>query len=388
MKRHQPKIIQNAICFVLLLMLSACGSLSSSDPSPSAGPGTSQPAQGQTPSVPVEDAGYLYLRLGNEAEQFYHHFVRVPAACLVDQAACSEVTEVPTYPKGGISFNRLHWSPDHSKAVLLDNNANRIHIFDPQTLTFSTLLEEPAAGNDDLVWLSPDVLVFVRQNGEQTSSLVSLTWEGETDPKIREIVRFSGMAELLGEDIDGRLYFAEDIIDHPALDPSLKKQTVETNILQVDPRTGEWTELWPESDWLSMRPQAVTSDGRWLVYGAAEALLWDLKTGETLPISAGITWPTPSPDGRWLAAVFREEDLYSIRLLDLETLTWESMVTLRSVPLLYWSPNGHYLVLGRYYEPDLAPGPLIAIDPNTGDITTPLIDFQGYDWVDDVSWGW
>ena len=62
----------------------------------------------------------------------------------------------------------------------------------------SALLEEPAAGNDDLVWLSSDELVFVRQNGDQTSSLVSLTWEGETDLKIREITSFIGMAELLG----------------------------------------------------------------------------------------------------------------------------------------------------------------------------------------------
>ncbi|MDY6874534.1 MAG: hypothetical protein SVR81_11375, partial [Chloroflexota bacterium] len=369
-------------------MLSACGSVTSNATAPSPGPGTSQPAKGQTPSAPVEDSGYLYLRLGNVQGQFYHHFVRVPAACLVDQAACAEVEPVPTYPEGGIGFNRLHWSPDRSRAVLLDNNTDRLHIFDPQSATFSALLEEPAVGNDDLVWLSADELAFVRQNGEQTSSLMLLTWEGDTDPEIREIISFTGMAELLGEDLDGRLYFAENIIDHPAVDPSLKQQTVKTNILQVDPASGEWTKLWPEEDWLSMRPQAVTADGHWLVYGAAEASLWDLQTGETHPIGAGITWPIPSPDGRWLAAVFREEDLYSIRLLDLKTLTWESVVTLRSAPMLYWSPNSQYLVLARYYEPDLVSGPLIAIDPDTEDITTPLIDLQGYDWVDDVSWGW
>jgi hypothetical protein len=320
--------------------------------------------------------------------QFYHHFVRVPAACLVDQVACAEVGPVPSYPEGGIGFNRLHWSPDHSRAVLLDNYTDRLLIFDPQTLTFSALLEEPAAGNDDLIWLSSDELVFVRQNGEQTSSLVSLTWEDNTDPEIREIIPFTGMAELLGEDLNGQLYFAEDIIDHPAADLSLKKQTVETNILQVDPTSGEWTELWPEADWLSMRPQAVTADGRWLVYGTAEASLWDLQTGETLLIEAGVTWPTPSPDGRWLAAIFREEDLYSIRLLNLGTMNWEPIVTLRSAPLLYWSPNSQYLVLAHYYEPDLVPGQLIGIDPETGDIFTPRIDLQGYQWVDDVSWGW
>ena len=104
-------------------------------------------------------------------------------------------------------------------------------------------------------------------------------------------------------------------------------------------------------------------------------------------IGEGVLWPTPSPDGRWLAAIFSEEDIYSIRLLDLETMVWEPLVTLRSIPSLYWSPNSRFLVLARYDEPDLVPGPLIVFDPDTGGIFTPRIDLQGYQWVDDVSWG-
>jgi hypothetical protein len=163
---------------------------------------------------------------------------------------------------------------------------------------------------------------------------------------------------------------------------------VATHILQVNTNTGESVKLWPEEDWLSLRPQVVTADGGWLVYGDSEVSIFDLRTAETVRIGEDVYWTTPSPDGRWLAAVFHEEDLYSTRLLDLETLTWETMVTLRSIPSLYWSPNSSYLVLARYDEPDLVPGPLIAIDPETGSIFTPQIDLQGFQWVDDVSWGW
>jgi hypothetical protein len=366
---------------VFLLLLVGCSSVPSTNPDSLIAAITAQP------TFPVENSGYLYLRLGNVEDQFQHYFVRVPAACLMEQASCDPLEVISTYPEGGIGQNRLHWSPDQSRAVLLDAYADCLQHFDPQTKVFSVLLEEPMAGNDDLVWLSSDELIYVRQNGDQTSTLVSLTW-AETDLQIVEVVQFAGMAHLLGNNLDGILYLAEDISGHPAGDTSLKIQTVATHILQVNTNTGESVKLWPEEDWLSLRPQVVTADGGWLVYGDSEVSIFDLRTAETVRIGEDVYWTTPSPDGRWLAAVFHEEDLYSTRLLDLETLTWETMVTLRSIPSLYWSPNSSYLVLARYDEPDLVPGPLIAIDPETGSIFTPQIDLQGFQWVDDVSWGW
>jgi len=365
---------------VFLLFLMGCSSVSPLNPDSQTDITATQPAS------PVEDSGYLYLRLGNVEDQFHHYFVRVPATCLVDQTACDAVEVIPTYPEYGIGQNRLHWSPDQSRAILVDTYANCLHSFDSQTATFSMLLEESMAGNDDLIWLSSDEFVYVRQNGDQTSTLVSLTWAG-TDLQIAEGVPFEGMAKYLGKNLAGMVYFAEDVSDYSAGDPSLKTQTVETNILQVDPRTGDYMELWPEEDWLTLRPQVVTTDGRWLVYGDFEVSIWNLRSGETVLMGEDVHWPTPSPDGRWLAAVFSEEDLYSIRLLDLGTMAWETVVTLRSVPFLYWSPNSRYLVLARYYEPDLVTGPLIVIDPETGGFSTPQIDLQGYQWVDDVSWG-
>jgi hypothetical protein len=367
------------LAFLIVLVAMGC----TSAPTPIDGQPDVTPTQ---PVSPVEDSGYLYLRLANVEDQFTHYFVRVPAACLVEQSTCDVVEVISTYPEYGIGQNRLHWSPDQSRALLLDNYADCLHSYDPQTMTFSVLMEKLMAGNEDLIWLSIDELVYVRQNGDQTSTLVSLTWEG-AEPRLKELVPFEGRAHFLGKDLDGQLYFAEDIEDHPAADPSLKIQAVETNILQVDPRTGESVELWPEEDWLTLRPEVVTTDGRWLVYGNFEVSMWDLRTGETVFIGEGVRWPTPSPDGRWMAAIFSEEDLYSIRLLDLETMTWKMVVTLRSVPFLYWSPNSRFLVLARYDEPDLVAEPLIAIDPETGDFSTPQIDLQGYQWVDDVSWG-
>ena len=368
------------IPMVFLLLLIGCSSVSPFNPDSQLDITATQPAS------LVEDSGYLYLRLGNVEDQFHHFIVRVPAACLVDQTACDAVEVIPTYPEGGIGQNRLHWSPDHSRAVLLDNFVGCLHSFNPQTMTFSMLLEEPMAGNDDLVWLSSDELVYVRQNGNQTSTLVSMIWD-DAEPQITEVNIFEGVAKFLGKNLAGMLYFADDISGQLTGDPSLKTQTVETNILQVDPHTGESIELWLEEDWLSLRPQVVTADGQWLVYGDFEVSMWDLQTGETVLIGENVHWSTPSPDGRWLAAVFREDDLYSLHLLDLETMAWEPIVTLRSIPSLYWSPNSRYLVLARFYEPDLVPGPLIVIDPETGSIFTPQIDLKGYQWVDDVSWG-
>ena len=109
------------IIFLFALAISACSTEPESNTDSQ--PGTS-PTQ---PVSPVENSGYLYLRLGNVEDQFHHTFVRVPAACLVDQTACDAVEVISTYPECGIGQNRLHWSPDQSRAILLDTYANCLH---------------------------------------------------------------------------------------------------------------------------------------------------------------------------------------------------------------------------------------------------------------------
>jgi WD40 repeat protein len=340
-----------------------------------------------TPSAPVEDAGYLYLRLGEAGEGYDHAFIRVPAACVVDQIACEDIEAIPTYPESGIWDHHLHWSPDQTRALLLETNIPCIHIFDRQFDRFSVLLEDVYVTSDNLLWLSSDEALTIHQNNENSASMLSLSWaDGEF--RVTERATLEGTPRFIGQGTDGKVYLAQDINGYPGGDASLKLQTVETHILQMDPVDGEVTELWREEDWLSMRPLVVTSDGHWLGHGDWEIYLWNLQTGEQIFVGEGVHWLTPSPDGRWLAAVFTEEDLYNIRLLDLETMEWKSLLLLRSSPKLYWSPNTRYLVLARYDEPDLVPGPIIAIDPETEDIFTPVIDLQGHQWVDDVSWGW
>ncbi|MDY6994336.1 MAG: hypothetical protein SVR94_17260, partial [Pseudomonadota bacterium] len=75
------------IFFVIIFLTGCSSNLAPVDNS------QSKSTQGQI-ELPVGDSGHLYLRLGNVEGQFYHHFVRVPAACLVDQAACAEVEPV------------------------------------------------------------------------------------------------------------------------------------------------------------------------------------------------------------------------------------------------------------------------------------------------------
>jgi hypothetical protein len=248
------------------------------------------------------------------------------------------------------------------------------------------LLEDITVTGDNLIWLSSDEALTIHQSDENSASLLSLSWvNGEF--RVTERTTLEGTPRFIGQGTDGKVYLAQDINGHPGGDTSLKLQAVETYILQMNPAKGEVTELWGEEDWLSMRPHVVTSDGHWLGYGGWEIYLWNLQTDEQIFVGEGVHWLTPSPDGRWLAAVFEEEDLYNIRLLNLETMAWKPLLLLRSSPNLYWSPNSRYLVLARYYEPDLVPGPIIAIDPETGDIFSPEIDLQGHQWVDDVSWG-
>jgi hypothetical protein len=343
-------------------------------------------SQSANNNAPVEDAGYLYLRLGNVDEGYDHTFIRVPAACVVDQTACDDIEAIPTYPESGIWDHHLHWSPDQTRALLLGANTPRIHSFDPPTTRFSLLLEDITVTGDNLLWLSADEALTIHQNDENSASFLSLSWaNGEF--RVTERITLEGTPRFIGQGTDGKVYLAQDISGYPGGDASLKLQTVETHILKMDPASGEVTELWGEEDWLSMRPHVVTSDGHWLGYGGWEIYLWNLQTGEQIFVGDGVHWLTPSPDGRWLAAVFNEEDLYNIRLLDLETMKWKTLLLLRSSPNLYWSPNTRYLVIARYYEPDLVPGPIIAIDPETGDIFSPEIDLHGHQWVDDISWG-
>ncbi|MDY6866519.1 MAG: hypothetical protein SVT56_01220 [Chloroflexota bacterium] len=385
-KSQYPLAVRVLLFILFLLALPGCRSTSLPA---TAGSGAEEVVQQDTDiplSAPVEDAGYLYLRLGNVDEGYYHTFIRVPAVCVVDQTACDDIEVIPTYPESGIWENHLHWSPDQTRALLLDANIPRIHSFDPQTARFSVLLEDIYVTRDNLLWLSSDEALTIHQSDENLASILSLSWaDGEF--QVAELTTLEGTPRFIGQETDGTVFIAQNINGYPGGDTSLKLQTVETHILEMNPASGELTELWGEEDWLNMRPQVVTSDGHWLVYGGWEIYLWNLQTGEQIFVGEGVHGLTPSLDGRWLGAVFNEEDLYSVRLLNLETMEWKPLLLLRSSPKLYWSPNSCYLVLARYYEPDLVPGPIIAIDPETGDIFSPEIDLQGHQWVDDVSWG-
>jgi len=383
-KSQRPLVVRVLLFILFLLTLPGCRSVSF--PATADSGVKDAISQGAKITAPVEDDGYLYLRLGDEGEGYEHTFIRVPAACVVDQTVCEDIEAIPTYPESGIWDHHLHWSPDQTRALLLDTNTPRIHSFDPQTAHFSVLLEDIYVTGDNLIWLSADEALTIHQSDENSASFLSLSWaNGEF--RVTERTTLEGAPRFIGQGTDGEVYLAQDISGYPGGDASLKLQTVETHILKMKPADGQVTELWREEDWLSMRPHMVTSDGHWLGYGDWEVYLWNLQTGEQIFVGESVHWLTPSPDGRWLGAVFEEEDLYSIRLLNLETMEWKPLLLLRSSPNLYWSPNSCYLVLARYYEPDLVSGPIIAIDPETGDIFSPEIDLQGYQWVDDVSWG-
>lgn len=110
-------------------------------------------------------------------------------------------------------------------------------------------------------------------------------------------------------------------------------------------------------------------------YGASEAVLLDLTTGETTPLDTEIPIGTFLPDGSHTFLLNAQTDEITLRSLETGELTLIplSQPVNSSLQLLDWSPDGRYLLfdLGDKYW-TTAETSLLAIDMTDGTVTTLL----------------
>jgi len=383
------KFAPNAFLISFVFLTSCSSSQVRSLATVSREPEATAPSQGLANGLVVPSpalvTGNAYLVLSTELAPYLHRLVRVPTACLVGQIPCPSPEVIASYPEEGVSVSHLYWSPDKRRALILDTYEPRVLVFEPQGDVLHTLLENVLIIRDDLIWLPDGRPVFVTQSADYASELVAIIWR-EGMPQLETLAVFDGIAYLLGSDASNRVLVGLDIYGFPTENSSLKKEVVDVQVLAVDPATGITSELWEQVDWLSQRPQSVLPDDRWLIFGSDDAILWDIQSGLEIPLG-DVIWPIPSPDKRSLAMSIRRSDLFNVRVVDIETLKWDSLADLPVAPKLFWTPDGQHIVMAGFGESSTSLASLLVVAPEGGSLLNPQIDLGEYSVVEDVSWG-
>lgn len=388
---RRQRMFARPVVWSVCLLLSACRvtGVSSSATTPEDSREESGKIQWEQSTYPTLDLN-AYLVLGTEEAPYTHRLVRVPAQCILASAACPSPTIMQAYPGEGVTPSHLHWAPDGSLALFLDTYEPRVLQLEVENDRMRLLASDVPTINDELVWLADGRPVFVIQGPtDYTTDLVALDVASEGSQIVR-LVRFDGLARLLGRIDSGPLLASIDEYGLPKGIESGKEVVVDVRLVAADPVSGSVAEYRPDIDWLSQFPQALLPDGRHLVVGTTQTELWDLTTGQKIGLGHSVIWPTGSPDGESLAFISRisDEGPYILILLDIATQETKQYSELPVSSKPFWSPDSRFVVLGQLeLESSVELGSLHVIDVESGIVTTPSIDFGGLTQVLDISWG-
>lgn len=290
--------------------------------------------------------------LSTKSPPITYSLIQIPTACMNSFSQCIKIDRIIQFPATDFSpasLSPLHWSPDGSKALLLNTNGSELLMLDSSISKVFGISINFQVISDQIVW-SPD--------GNKVAISVQ-----DPDPYGSRVVLFEPLNndfQYLSTDLEGMLFpigwiNTKELVllqvryEYSTGDIRQKKVIAGQSLIKMNTNDLTYEILIPNLVLRGDSLPSVSSDGTMVaatVVRNDEAFL-DIYSIEGILLRSfgAYTNPRWSSDNRHIAGILQEGNGYSVVTLDLEGEVERNMANLASLPELTWFPNGIDLLI-------------------------------------------